>query len=92
MHNFMWEGTIATRMWIIDFCGVTFSVQFGLGFTTDIGFETVYLARHSDHFFQFGHLCGASKNYKPVLYMLWLFCIRVIWKERNNDFSTKGEN
>ena len=36
------------------------------------------------HFLQFGHLAGLPRFTYSFLKLIWLACVWVIWKERNN--------
>jgi len=46
----------------------------------------------SDHFLQFGHLGGCCSRLLSTLILIWLACIWVLWKERNNMiFNNKVE-
>lgn len=45
----------------------------------------------SDHILQFGQLGGGYKRLRYTLLVIWLTCIWVIWKERNNKiFNNKA--
>jgi hypothetical protein len=38
----------------------------------------------SEHFFQFTYYTGHSKARRSFLQLIWLLCIWLLWKERNN--------
>jgi hypothetical protein len=37
-----------------------------------------------DHFYQFIHYTGYSKARRSFLQLIWLLCVWLVWKERNN--------
>lgn len=47
--------------------------------------------RPPKHFLQFGHFHGVSKNYKSSVYLLWIYCVWITWKERTNRLFQQKE-
>jgi len=44
----------------------------------------------SDHFLQFGYLRSGYRRIRSTLILIWLACIWVLWKERNNKIFNKA--
>jgi len=53
---------------LFHWLGITFVAPDGLG----------------EHFLQFGHLSGLPRSTYPFVKSIWLACVWVVWKERNN--------
>ena len=49
-----------------------------------LGLSFVALGGCRDHFTHFGHLTGLPRSSYSFLQLIWMACVWVIWKERNN--------
>lgn len=56
-----------------------------------IGVNGVNPLNINDHFFQFIHYTGSSKARRSFLQLLWLLCVWLIWRERNNRIFNNVE-
>lgn len=57
-----------------------------------LGFSGVHHHNLGAHFLQFTYSLGGKKTMRSFLQLIWLLCVWLIWKERNNrifnDFFT----
>jgi hypothetical protein len=68
-HLFLGCTTFRSVLYhLFHWLGITFVPPEGLG----------------EHFLQFGHLFGLPRSTYPFLKLIWLACVLVTWKERNN--------
>jgi len=49
-----------------------------------LGISSVPPEGYRDHFTQFSHMAGLPRSSYSFLQLIWMACVWVIWKERNN--------
>jgi hypothetical protein len=75
-------GSLETADHLLFRCDPFSSVWFAV--LQWLGISFVALGGCRDHFTQFGHLAGLPRSSYSFLQLIWMACVWVIWKERNN--------
>jgi len=75
-------GNIETAVHLFIGCEVFGTIWYLVCHWLDI--SVVFPGSITDHFFQFIHMVGMSRASHLRLKVIWLACVWVLWKERNN--------